>query len=173
MHSIKESGQSLVELSAMMVILLILLAGVVDLGRLAFYYIAMRDAAQEAASYASIFPNNNQEIFNRAFAGMNQLDNPSEITVVFYKSTDNINDDPYSCAWKLSETKPACVENDDTADDNSNVVSPGDVVEIKITNENFLITMPFIGPYIGATENNTITVDTKIQDVVVRVQKNN
>lgn len=50
----KEQGQSLIELSLSLVMLLILLAGLVDLGRGFFTYITLRDAAQEGASYASV-----------------------------------------------------------------------------------------------------------------------
>ena len=54
-YSDSEKGQSMVELAVSVVVLLILLAGVVDLGRLAFYYITLRDAAQEAASLCICF----------------------------------------------------------------------------------------------------------------------
>ena len=46
-----EKGQSLVELAISLMVLLLILAGVVDLGNMMFQYMAMRDAAQEAASY--------------------------------------------------------------------------------------------------------------------------
>ncbi len=51
-----EAGQSMLELAISFVILLILLAGVVDLGRAFFAYSALQDAAQEGASYASLNP---------------------------------------------------------------------------------------------------------------------
>lgn len=56
-HFIKlnsQKGQSLVELAVSMVILLILIAGIFDVGRAIFTYLSMRDAAQEGASYAAI-----------------------------------------------------------------------------------------------------------------------
>jgi Flp pilus assembly protein TadG len=46
-------GQSLVELAVGTVVLLLLLGSAVDLGRLFFSFIALRDAAQEGATYAS------------------------------------------------------------------------------------------------------------------------
>ncbi len=49
-----EKGQSLVELAVSFMVLLFLLGGVIDLGRMFFAYIAIRDAAQEGAIYASI-----------------------------------------------------------------------------------------------------------------------
>lgn len=51
-----ENGQSMVELALSFVVLLLLLMGVVDLGRAYFAYMALRDAAQEGASYGSIYP---------------------------------------------------------------------------------------------------------------------
>ena len=51
-----ERGQSLVELSLMMVILLVILSGVLDVGRAFFSYIAIQNAAGEGALYAAINP---------------------------------------------------------------------------------------------------------------------
>ena len=51
-----EKGQGLVEFAVGITFLLVLLAGVLDLGRGYFSYIALQDAAQEGASYASIAP---------------------------------------------------------------------------------------------------------------------
>ena len=44
-----ERGQSLTEFAISLVFLLTLLAGIVDLGRMFFAYIIIRDAAQEGA----------------------------------------------------------------------------------------------------------------------------
>jgi Flp pilus assembly protein TadG len=52
----KERGQSMVELALIFVIIMILLAGTADLGRAFFTWLAMRDAAQEGASYGTICP---------------------------------------------------------------------------------------------------------------------
>ncbi len=49
-----EKGQSLAELAISFLVVLFVLGGVIDLGRLFFAYIAIRDAAQEGAVYASI-----------------------------------------------------------------------------------------------------------------------
>lgn len=51
-----ETGQSMVELALTITILMILLAGVIDMGRAFFTYMAMRDAAQEGAAYGSLNP---------------------------------------------------------------------------------------------------------------------
>ncbi len=51
-----EKGQSLAELAISLVLVLIILAGVVDLGRMMYEYLSMRDSAQEGASYGAIYP---------------------------------------------------------------------------------------------------------------------
>jgi Flp pilus assembly protein TadG len=51
-----ESGQSLVEFAIMVPVLIILLMGVVDLGRAYFTFLALRDAASEGAYFGSVYP---------------------------------------------------------------------------------------------------------------------
>lgn len=96
-HS-REEGQSLVELALMLVFLLILLAGVVDLGRMMFEYLAMRDAAQEGAGYASIYPNYCAEIENRV---MQNLPDANYAVTIFVNGTE-------SCMGATN----ACVDNE-------------------------------------------------------------
>ena len=48
-------GQSLVEFVLLLPVLLIVLAGLLDLGRLYFAYVAVTDAAAEGAAYAALF----------------------------------------------------------------------------------------------------------------------
>ena len=55
-HRKTEKGQSLLEFALIVPILLIILAGVLDLGRLYYAYVAVTDAAAEGASYAAIHP---------------------------------------------------------------------------------------------------------------------
>lgn len=60
-----ERGQSMVELAITITILMVLLAGTIDLGRAFFTWLAMRDAAQEGASYGSIKPYDATGLQNR------------------------------------------------------------------------------------------------------------
>ena len=55
-HSKLERGQSLVELSISMTIIVFLLAGAFDVGNAFITYIELRDAAQEGALYGSVNP---------------------------------------------------------------------------------------------------------------------
>jgi Flp pilus assembly protein TadG len=153
----KESGQSMVELAVSIIVLFILLAGVVDLGRVAFYYITIRDAAQEAASYAAVFPNNNHQIFARALDGIGG--SGVDASRIDIHLTIKKGSDTYEC--NLSDT---CASENDTTD--SNTVSVGNVIEITVTDSDFPITMPLLGTFIGG---QTIHLTSTIQDVVVRV----
>lgn len=83
-RSEKQRGQSLVEFALVLPLLILLLGGVLELGRLFFAYVAVTDAAAEGATYASIYPNSSiQAITDRAQAatsGLVQLD-PAMIQV--------------------------------------------------------------------------------------------
>ena len=67
-HERKEKGQSLLELALILPVLIVILAGVLDLGRLYYAYVAVTDAAAEGASYAAIHPEPGErgEVFRRA-----------------------------------------------------------------------------------------------------------
>lgn len=60
-----ERGQSLVELSISLVILLYLLTGAVEFGMAYFQFVQLRDAAQEGALYGSVNPTDNTGIMAR------------------------------------------------------------------------------------------------------------
>ena len=60
-----ERGQSLVELSISLVLLLVLLSGAVEFGIAFFQFVQLRDAAQEGALYGSMNPANCTDILAR------------------------------------------------------------------------------------------------------------
>ena len=68
-----EHGQSMVELALTITILMILLAGVIDMGRAFFTYMAMRDAAQEGAAYGSLNPYDESGIRARVWDNLDQV----------------------------------------------------------------------------------------------------
>lgn len=119
-----EEGQSLVELGLSLVFLLILLAGVIDVGRAMYEYLAMRDAAQEGAGYGSIFPNYCAEIKNRTL--QNLPDNGYGVTVYVDGST------------QLCESAPATS------------ACEGKEIIVKIDRD-FSISMPFLSEFTGQT----------------------
>lgn len=76
----------MVEFAFGMVILLVLLAGIFDAGRALFTYMALRDAAQEGALYASINPTSESAIKDRVrntSAMVGDAITNSDITVSF------------------------------------------------------------------------------------------
>jgi hypothetical protein len=58
-------GQSLVEFAVSAMVMLLLIAGIADLGRAFFSFMALRDAAQEGAAYGSTYPDDVDGIENR------------------------------------------------------------------------------------------------------------
>ena len=72
-HHPSEHGQSMVELALTITILMILLAGVIDMGRAFFTYMAMRDAAQEGAAYGSLNPYDESGIRARVWDNLDQV----------------------------------------------------------------------------------------------------
>ncbi len=69
----KERGQSLVEFVLILPVLLIILAGMLDLGRLYFAYVAVTDAAAEGVAYAAICPDDSDGVKDRAQAASGGL----------------------------------------------------------------------------------------------------
>jgi Flp pilus assembly protein TadG len=69
----KERGQSLVEMAIALVILLLLVGGIVDLGRAFFTFMALRDAVQEGALYGSVNPTLTTEIKNHVLSSSDMI----------------------------------------------------------------------------------------------------
>jgi len=128
----KARGQGLVEFAVILVAILILIAGVVDLGRAFLAYIALRDAAQEAALYGSINPTATTEIQNRALDVLaNRVD------------TSNVVVTPV--------TTGTCGNSVNT-------------IEVTILYNNFLVTMPFLGTFIGS---QSFDISTSVTDTIL------
>lgn len=140
-----EKGQSLLELSLVLVFLLILLAGIIDLGRIMYEYLTVRDAAQEGAGYAAVFPNDCNHIVDRVM--QNLPDN---------NYTVSIEVDGISCA--------AAVANDyaagKTAPDHG---CAGNTVKVTIDHTTD-ITMPLISAFTGTS----IPMHVVLEDRIVR-----
>ena len=69
----KEKGQSLVEVALVIPIMLVILAGVLDLGRLYYVTVALTDAAAEGAAYAAIHPSDGDGVVDRAQTASSEL----------------------------------------------------------------------------------------------------
>lgn len=133
-----EKGQSLVELAISMLIMLILVAGVVDVGRILFYYIAMRDSAQEGALYGSAYPTHCNQIEDRARSSL--VDNTGVIVTTLINGGD--------CSAATPAT--AC---------------SGYSLKVTVAQPAFKLTMPFIGGFIGS---QSINLEASITNTIVR-----
>ena len=112
-----EKGQSMVELALTITMLMILLAGVVDLGRAFFTYMAMRDAAQEGAAYGSINPFDEDGIKSRIWDNLDQVvPNPEQVDDIIVIGIDY--------------NGPRCL---------------GYEIVINVDYQGFPLTMPFLG----------------------------
>ncbi len=146
-HKRIESGQSLTEFAFGVVILLILLVGIVDLGRAFFTYIALRDAAQEGAVYGSICPLDVAAIESRLRSSSNtpvDLQNDSNVEV--------------ECHYISASGETPC---------GSVVPTPGNGIRIRVLYRDFPITMPFMGTFIGT---QVITLRAEVMDTILRNQ---
>jgi Flp pilus assembly protein TadG len=63
-----EQGQNLVELALVLPLLILILAGTLDLGRVFYGYIAVTNAAREGARYAASYPDQTPTAVARALA---------------------------------------------------------------------------------------------------------
>ncbi len=145
----KEKGQSLIELAMVLVFILILLVGIVDLGRVLFYYQAMRDASQEAVAYASAFPLDATYHPNCAAIIDRVIDNVADIdksnVIVTYS---DINNNSYPCAPKNGDVfKIAC---------------SGNTLTVTVNKTGFPLIMPLIGELIGRGINLSATTTATI-----------
>lgn len=133
-----ERGQSLVELALILLFLLILVAGIADLGRMIFTYLTMRDAAQEGAVYGAIYPGQCEKVFNRTLANL-------PVSQTF---TVTIND--LTCP-----TEAEC-------DCSGSPQSSGDIITVMVTVEDFDITTPFISAITGPTVDFSATINDTV-----------
>ena len=134
-------GQSLVEVAVSLTLLLVLLAGAVDLGRLFIAYMAMRDAAQEGISYGSVYPTYCDQIIRRTVESAPNLFSPQPAQV-------NVNIGGSDCP--SATANQACIGNE---------------ITITITNPAFPLTMPFIGSILGG---QTVPVTATVHDTILR-----
>lgn len=116
-----EKGQSLTELAITLTLILVLLAGVVDVGRAFFTWTALREAAQEGALYGSTNPTDTIGIELR-------INNASNLM-------QGITADP-DADLQITIT---------TAGGNCT----GGIIRVRVEYLNFPITMPFLGSILG------------------------
>jgi Flp pilus assembly protein TadG len=143
----KEKGQSLVELALSFLLLMLILAGVFDLGSMFYTYLALRDTAQEGVIYGSYNPTDKTGIIGRIHASANWPIDADQISNI-------------DVFWCSKTTTGACTsENGSTT---LNTSCQGQKITVKII-YNYKLIMPVIGSFTGwqdiplnATVTNTI-----------------
>ncbi len=144
-----EKGQSLVELTFSLTFMLLLLAGVIDLGRAFFTYIALRDAAQEGAAYASIARADDSDAMACSDIEA-RIRDTSDTAIVNLQSGD--------VAIDIFLGGTACASATD-AD-----ACFGEDVQIILTYGAFPLTTPFLGTVLGT---QTIPIQASIVDTIL------
>jgi len=131
-----QKGQGLVELAISLLILLILLNGIVDLGAMAYSYLALRDTAQEGIVYGSYDPKNSSGIKSRIRASAD-----------FPLLSSTIQDSDISIHCCLKSTVGECAS---TCTSNSTTTCPGQKFSISV-HYNYPLTLPFISAALGGS----------------------
>ena len=145
-----ERGQSLVEFSLFVTFLGVLLAGLVDLGRVYFTYLALKDAAGEGAYFGAAYPTctDNAVRSNPAYQGCG---NPNNIAYRVINSNPQGGMVNWSTAT-VTTTLPSTIE-------------PGKVLTVSVSADYQLIT-PFVGAIVG---RQSIKLGARSVAVIVRV----
>lgn len=149
----KERGQSLVEFAVSLTVLLILVTGIFDASRALFTYLALRDAAQEGALYASIDPTNTADIVLRACQASDVLGGLDCQEASACASACDV-----SIEVNLTVSGQACMGA-------TGGVAHG--VEVVVDYANFPLTMPLIGQLIGREDTYTVPIRAAIIDTII------
>jgi Flp pilus assembly protein TadG len=140
----QHKGQSLVEFAMSLLFLMVLLAGVVDLGRAYFTFVALRDAAQEGASYGAAFPTFCTQIRERI---KTSSDTPVDLGALDDSNID-ILISGVDCDIAVS-LGLACTPNE---------------IRVEVTMDDFPVTMPFMGSILGT---QTLTLKADVADTII------
>jgi Flp pilus assembly protein TadG len=93
-----ERGQSLLELAILLPVLLLILLGILDVGRLYMTMVAIHDAAAEGASYAATHPEETLQIQERA------ADSSTALTTIDATMVDVYYEAPLSSGQPITVT---------------------------------------------------------------------
>lgn len=127
-----ESGQGMVELAISLIVILVILAGIVDISRTITTKMELQDAAEEGVVYAMAYPHNCVQIQHRV------LQNLAKVKSATLSSIEITYND-VACASATGNVK-------------------GQLIKVHIAN-NSPVSMPFLGKVVGSTR--TVQVDAK------------
>ena len=130
-----EDGQSLVEIALTLTIAIIILSGILDLGRVYFTYLALQDAAAEGAAYGLIHP-----------TWQYPPGHPLASTLPY----TNTNNDPNNIYYRVQNEAPAGVVNLISTTVTTEVLfpTPGNKITVSVSYDYNLIT-PIVQLFAG------------------------
>jgi TadE-like protein. len=140
-----ERGQSMVELAISLVLILVILAGIFDLGRAIIAYLVLQDAAEEGIVYGVGFPTDCNQITSRIRGDINNTLISSQVMVAITIQNTSGN---YSSCYSIPYAQ----------------VYAGRIMRIKVTTD-FPISMPFLGTFLG---KQTIPLVVTTNGVILR-----
>ncbi len=152
-----ERGQSIIEFAMSLALLLLLLAGLVDLGRAIFTYMALREAAQEGAMYGSIYPNMTTNIEERVMDSSNVLqvlaseESGSGTSSLAFAEEDEviISADPVVAISVSFPDGASCA---------------GKGIRVEVEYSEFPLSMPFLGTILGS---QTVSISASATDTIL------
>ena len=132
-----DKGQSMTEFAIGLIVIVLLLTGAVEMGRAIVTYLALRDAAQEGALYASINPTDVNGIKTHVWESSNLL-------------TDLHNDASANVSVQISYMGiQTCT---------------GYPIKIAVSYTNFPIAIPFFGTFVG---RQTISLRGEVVETIL------
>ncbi|MGJ3238815.1 MAG: TadE family protein [Anaerolineae bacterium] len=156
-----EKGQSLVEFAITLPVLILILSGLLDLGRLYYTFIALEEAVAEAALYLAISPTCPEANTNP------RCDNPNN---AIYRAVNSGNDefDPALAEWNIPWTAQKGADGW-TEPFEQGCASIGCNVLVQVEYP-FEVLTPGIQSFLDNTEN-TITLSTQASQIIVFNQR--
>lgn len=137
-HQRAESGQGMVELAISLIVILVVLAGIVDISRTIMTRMQLQDAAEEGVVYAMAFPKNCTQIQYRVLQNLSKVKSATLSSVVITYTTISTGVS-VPCASATGDLK-------------------GQLIKVSIANS-FPVSMPFLGTVVGSSR--TISVEAK------------
>jgi len=100
--NLRQKGQSLVEFALVLPLLLILVLGAMDIGRLFYMKIIITNAAREGAYYLSIFPEDKVSSYTDTYLAI-EAEGRSSTIEIFIDGTENDEVDILNCCTQGEE----------------------------------------------------------------------
>jgi hypothetical protein len=161
----RERGQSLVEAAFGLIVMVMIMAGLLDLGRAYYTFVALEDAAGEAAIYLSVFPDCPSDGTNNGLASGTRVSNNGVAgSAPFPEDCDP----PNNAMWRAEEAAGGVIEWSNavttvTFSPNPGSTSAGEIVNVTISYD-FVLLMPIIPEIAGSP---TLRLTAQASQIVI------